>query len=177
MDRTELIENHNTTLYNEGRRLGSKSALAGSVVFAFLYLVLLYVNTYLIERIDTPWDLESLFFDIFITIFWTIVVWWVAWVLSYFPALFLGGRLANSLESDANKHVLSKEGAIAKGVLYGVVGACMICLPILVLEFLFILLTRHGDFMSGVFLSVEVIIIASIAGGWTGKQLERLIIR
>ena len=146
MGKREIGEQPNISLYLEGRRLGAKSASIGSIVFAFLYLVLLYVNTYLIERIDTPLDLESFFYNIFFTIFGILVVWWLAWILSYFPARFMGGRLANSLEADARKRILSARSAILKGAQLGAISGCMIGLPILVLEFLFIFLLGMEKF-------------------------------
>jgi hypothetical protein len=173
-DSNELVEKHDIFLSLEGKRLAAKSALVGSIVFGVMYLVLIYVNTYLIERIDVPpFDIPTILLEIVLTIIITMI----AIALTYFPARFMGGRLANALEIDASNHILTERSAVIKGAKFGVLAACIVCLPILVLEFLFILITRHGGILPSLFLTAETILIASIAGGWTGNQLGRLMIK
>lgn len=124
MDRKEYNEAQARSLYEEGRRLALKSACVGCIIFGFLYLVLVYVNTYLIEKIDAPFDLFTLSF----TIVGTLITTLIAIALSYFPARFMGGRLANALEADAHNHILSESSATAKGARFGAVAACMVFL-------------------------------------------------
>ncbi len=84
------IDPHNTALYLRGKQLAVTSAVVGSMVFAFADLAGIYINTYLIEHIDTPSNSFSTSFDIG----YTIALILLGCVLAYFPASLLGESLA-----------------------------------------------------------------------------------
>ena len=162
------IEIEKSTFYAQGKRLGVKSALIGSVVFAFVDLAGIYVNTYIIEQIDTPDGVESILFSVF----WIIFVILFGIAVAYFPARFLGGFLARWLNNDYGKQRLTKRIAFVKGGLVGAVAVMMICVPILLIQYNFIQQSGHGDFLVFIYRTVEATIIASLAGAWSGLQIE-----
>ncbi len=105
MDSTQFANTdpHNTTLYLQGKRLAVKSAVVGSIVFAFIDLVVAYINSLLVEHISVSLNNEGILLNICLTIFIILL----GCALAYFPASLLGGFLAKLLEKDANKHMLS----------------------------------------------------------------------
>jgi hypothetical protein len=167
------VEIEKTAFYAQGKRLGVKSALVGSVVFAFLDLAGVYVNTYLIQQINTPDGIENNVF----TAVWLVVVILFGSALAYFPARFLGGFLARWLNNDYGKQRLTKRIAFIKGGLVGVVAVMMICIPILLIQYNFIQQTGHGDFLVFVYRTIEATIIASLAGAWSGLQMVKILIK
>lgn len=167
------IEIEKSTFYAQGKRLGVKSALIGSVVFAFVDLTSIYIKTYIIEQINTPDGIESTLF----TVFWIIFAILFGIAVTYFPACFLGSFLARWLNNDYGKQRLTKRIALVKGGLVGAVAVMMICIPILLIQYNFIRQSGHGDFLVFVYRTVEAIIIASLAGAWSGLQMEKILIK
>lgn len=167
------IDTERTTFYAQGGRLGIKSALIGSVVFAFVDLAGVYINTYIIERINTAESVENIIF----TAIWVIFVILFGSALAFLPARFLGGFLARSLYDDYGKHKLTKRIAVTKGAVVGAVASIMICLPILFFHYNFIQQTGHGDFFVDIYRTVEATIIASLAGAWSGLKIEKILVK
>jgi len=166
------IDVEKATFYAQGKRLGVKSAIIGSVVFAFVDLVGVYINTYLIQQIDTPDGIENIIF----TVIWLVAVILLGSALAYFPARFFGGFLARWLNYDYGKQRLTKKIALVKGGLVGTIAVMIICIPILLMEYNFIQQTGHGDFFVFLFRTVEATIVASLVGAWSGLQIEKILI-
>ena len=165
------IEMERETLYAQGKRLSIKSAVVGSVVFAFVDLAGVYVNTYIIQQIDTPDGIENIIF----TAIWIIFVILLGSAFAYLPARFLGGFLARLLHNDYEKHKLTIRIALIKGALIGALASIVICLPILLIQYNFIQQTGHGDFFVFIYRTIEATVIASFAGARSGVQINKIL--
>jgi hypothetical protein len=170
--------------YPQGERLAVKSTFVGSILFSLMFWMPVYAWAHLTFKTTIlefftispaiPINTVTMIYSATVA---TIVISLIAITFAYFPARFLGGRLANSLETDLHNHRLLEKGAILKGVGFGAIAGCIICIPLWALVQTAMVITPYhgGDIIPGLLLSGEVIVIASIAGGWTGKQLERFI--
>jgi hypothetical protein len=165
-----VIEQSRPSIAIQGGQFGVRSAFIGSIVFALVDLIGIYINTYIIQHINA--SLNIAFYA-----GWLVFIVVLGSAFAYFPALLLGRFLANWLDKDASQQRLSKRIAVAKGALLGVIAGVAICTPILGLEYAFIQQSGHGDFFVFVARAIEAVIIALLAGGWTGLKLEHRISR
>ncbi len=168
----KYAQQQGSTLHLQGKRLSIKSAIVGSVVFAIADLTGIFINTHLM-KIDTTFDVIA----ITVNIGWFIFLILFGSALTYFPASFLGITLTKTLEKDFSENRLSQKSAITKGILFGVIAILFVCTPFLLLDFVFVLSTGHGDFLVMVYRSAVATIIASFAGAWTGNKLSKQLIQ
>ena len=168
MDKIDLKK---TEIYAQGRRLGIKGALVGSVVFAFVDLLGGYINVHLIQRRATTISTENIVF----TIIGFIILILFGSAIAYFPARLFGGFLARLFENNAGRNALTKKIAITKGAMIGAFAGITTSLPILIIQFNLFYQTGHGDFLVPIYRVFEATTIATLAGAWTGIQLEKIL--
>lgn len=163
----QFFTRSNLSRFADGSRLGVKSAIIGSVLFASIDILITIVNSYWLASIDTIPTPE---FPLFLLLFFVALV-LSGSILAFLPALLLGAYLAYNLNHDAEKQALSKNRAMIKGLVVGGIAGLIICLPIVVIEYYSIQSGSHGDINAFFYRTMIAVVIASGAGGWVGKQL------
>ena len=168
----QFAQSPNSTLHLQGKRLGIRSARLGSVVFAIADSVGIIINSYLM-KIDVAYDVIGLA----VSIGWFIFLILFGIALTYFPASYLGASLAKTLEKDFSENRLSQKSAAAKGAIFGAIAVSLVCIPLLLLDYVFVLNTGHGDFFVMVYRAGVAMVIASFAGAWTGNKLGKQLVQ
>ena len=149
-----------------GGVLGIKAAIIGSVVFAFLDTVGVIINTYRIDRMDT--STYEYHFDFF----WLIALSIIGIIfLTFIPGTLFGILLSHLVEKFRNDGLRLMHKSIITGFIFGVISGIIICLPIVILQTLFVLDTGHGSIPVVLYRSLEAMIIAAGAGGLTGREI------
>jgi hypothetical protein len=162
---SEHLKLSNASLFTRGGRLGVRSAFFGSIAFALVETISIFVNTYWIKQIDARIDAQSIIFSIG----WIVVLVVVGSLLAFLPAFLLGGLLAVLVDL----HNLSKAFAVMMGVMFGIFASTIIWAPIKLFQFDFTQTTGHGDFSVFLVRAMEAILIAALAGGWIGRELAK----
>jgi hypothetical protein len=148
-----------------GGVLGIKAAIIGSVVFAFLDTVGVLINTYILDRMDTST------YEYQFNIYRLIVLSIIGMILTFIPGTLFGVLLSHLIEKFRNNGLRLMQKAIITGLSFGAISGIIICLPIVILQTLFVLDTGHGSIPVVLYRSLEAVIIAAIAGGLTGRRL------
>jgi hypothetical protein len=157
------------TPFSSGGWLAIKSAIVGCAVFALVEILSIFVNTYLIKQIDAPLDFMSIAFSIG----WFLLVFLLGSAITFIPAYIMGGFLAVLMNREARTGAISVNIASAKGLLFGLITAGAISLPILIFQYQFVLSSGHGSFTVFVQRAITAIVIASVCGLWTSLRLVK----
>lgn len=143
----------------QGALLTALSASIGNLVFIVIDTTMLVFNVGLGDLMSK--DL------VFVSVLLVEVI--VTSIVAIFPALVFGPILAFALLQDSLHGLFSIKSSIIKGtVLGGTLGASL-CLAVL------ILLGYHASFNIWLQRSIIVLILAGLAGGWTGWKLSNSI--
>ncbi len=169
---SQYIQPVNTALQLQGKKLSIRGAIVGSVVFAIADLVGIYINTYLL-KIETTLDAIA----ITVSIGWVIFLVLFGSATTYFPASHLGTFLAKTLEKDFIENRFSQKSAIMKGGVIGAIAVLLVCIPLLSLNFIFVLSTGHGDFFVMLYRAGVATVIALFAGAWIGNKLGKQLVQ
>ncbi len=150
-----------------GKRLGIRFALVGSVLFAFVEVISVQINTHWIKHVDTPPT----------EIWWNLVLFILVSILGFclvfIPARIGGIVLAHILYRVKKQHPLSPIRSALIGAGIGGVAGLMICLPIVVMNYLLVNTAGHGAPYVFIYRTGVVVVIASILGGLSGWRLSR----
>jgi hypothetical protein len=168
----QYAQSTSSALHLQGKRLGTRSARVGSVMFAIADAAGILINTFLM-KIDVAYDVIALT----LSIGWFIFLILFGIALTYFPASYLGTSLAKTLEKDFSENQLSLRSATTKGAIFGAIAVSLVCVPLLLLDLVFVLNTGHGDFFVMVYRAGVATVIASFAGAWTGSKLGKQLIQ
>ena len=135
-------------------------------------MVGIYINTYLL-KIETTLDAIA----ITVSIGWVIFLVLFGSATTYFPASHLGTFLAKTLEKDFIENRFSQKSAIMKGGVIGAIAVLLVCIPLLFLDFMFVLSTGHGDFFVMLYRAGVATLIASFTGTWIGNKLGKQLVQ
>lgn len=153
----------NKSLIVRGGLTGLISALTGSVVFALLDITITRFRFGFSPNIK-----QDLIASFFVFIILTLAI----GIYTFIPGLLGGGLLAFILRYDHLRGKLSKRVAALKGTLLGLLAGLMLCMYVYYTQLIAPPpLTHHMSSDAFLFHSAIALIVAPLAGGWTGGRL------
>ena len=152
-------------LVTRGALYGNISAFVASALFTCLESVIIAINGWRLGITDTfKFDFSLLTFGF-------------GCFLAFLPATLGGGLLAWKLNQDHSKNRLSFRSAFTNGAFLGGLAGFSMCFFVIFLVLMFILFFGKGTFWIFIVRSIEVIILAALAGGFTGQNIAQIIFK